>query len=568
MKKESEKRKISKLAVKILLPLALVLIAFVIIINITLSGVSRTGTSMDVLTGTDLPGLITAQELRYQMLATSEFFTDVSAVKAIDEIDGGEEIKATVKEQLEIIKGLDAENAVFYSQIEAEYDVLYDLCYRMAVAYITVGDEAGNEMMEQVDPVTEKLSEEMDEIADRMQAKMEAAVIETAKSNAAVKSILSISAAFILALIIATAVIVFKVVIAPVKVVTAALTKLADQDLTISELPVKSDDEMGKLSQNFNMLLASTREVMGEINKSAADVDNVSGSVKTNVDAIQTNMSAIAEAVSNIAQGANDQAVEIEKTGDEIESLKEIIETNETAAGNLSVACDKISEASKEGTKIINELFEVTKQSEVAFEDIFASIGYIKESSEKIKQASGLIESISSQTNLLSLNASIEAARAGDAGRGFAVVADEIRSLSDETKDCVLEINEMIENLQTNVELASVKSDSIKVTVEKQVKSVGDTKDKYADIIESVEAINTEIIELGTVSSALTESVQNVTEIMHSVAAAAEESTASTEETNASVEEVLAMVEEIVDGCAEIKDVSVTLNDNVSKYTL
>lgn len=568
METSNKKKSFSKLAIKILLPLAALLITFLIVINITLSGVSKTESNMAMLANENLPGLTIAQELRYQVLHTSEFFTDVSAVKALDEINDGEEIKEAVKEQFTLLRQVDPSNISFYSGVESDYDAFYELCYKMALAYITVGTDAGNEVMDQVDPYTDKLSDEMDSIAEKMKETMNQSVQVTAASNSTVKSVLTVSAAFIILLIVVTVFIVFKVVIAPVKVVTEALTKLAAQDLTIEKLKVKSNDEMGKLAENFNMLLESTREVIGDINDSAVSVDETATSVKTNSDSIQTNMSAIAEAVSNIAQGANDQAMEIEKTGEEIDSLKAIIETNETVAGNLSAACEKISEASQEGTKIINDLYNVTKQSEIAFEDIFASIGYIKESSEKIKQASGLIESISSQTNLLSLNASIEAARAGDAGRGFAVVADEIRSLSDETKNCVLEINAMIENLQSKVDLASEKSENIKITVDKQVKSVEETKNKYADITGGVDSINSEIAELGSVSTSLTASVQNVTEIMHSVAAAAEESTASTEETNASVEEVLAMVEEIAEECSEIKKITVVLNENVAKYTL
>ncbi len=568
MNTDKKNRKVSKLALKILLPLALVFVAFIIIINITLSGVAKTGENMTALAGQNLPALTIAQELRYEVLRTSEFFTDISAVKVLEEIDDGEEIKARVEELFAEIKTLDPQNAGYYDSVMADYEDFYAMCHNMAYTYIVAGTTAGNKQMEEVDPYTEKLSEEMDGIADNMKGIMNTAVATTAASNAVVKTVLTFSAAIILILIITVAVIVFKVVIAPVKVITEALTKLADQDLTIEELPVKSDDEMGKLTENFNTLLASTREVIGNISKSASNVDEVSALVKSNSDSIQVNMSAIAEAVSNIAQGANDQTVEIERTGDEIESLKAIIDTNEQAAGNLSIACEQIASASREGSSIINELYEITEQSRISFEEIFASIEYIKDSSEKIKQASSLIENISTQTNLLSLNASIEAARAGEAGRGFAVVADEIRSLSDETKNCVSEIDAMIENLRTNVELANDKSKSIKSTVERQVKSVGDTKEKYTAIEDSVENINKEIIELGTVSNALTESVQNVTEIMHAVAAAAEENSASTEETNASVEEILAMVEEIAEECSEIKQVSGELNEQVAKYSI
>lgn len=560
--------KSAKLGVKILLPLVGILVAFIAMVNLTISNVESAGKNMNHLQTVDLEALNIAQELRYEVLHTSEYFTNISAAKDISGIDGAEAIKKTVGEYLGMLKEIYPENAEHYDKVQKNYNQYFEICRQMALAYINKGTDAGNTMMEKVEPYTQSLLVSIDEIAGQMQESMDDSAKVTDKAIGHVKSIVIWAAFFVLVFILLTVFIVFRVVLKPLKVVTGAITTLADQNLTMNELPVKTEDEMGQLTLSFNKLLASTKTIMHSIHESSGNVDSMSGKVRTESGEIQSSMSAIADAVSNIAQGANDQVAEIEKTNVEIDNLKKIIDTNEGAAANLRQASERISVASEEGTQIVNELYEITMESEQAFEEIFNSIKPIKDSSEKIREASNLIESISAQTNLLSLNASIEAARAGEHGRGFAVVADEIRSLSDETKNCVQKINDMIDDLQSSVEAASEKSNDIRKTVEKQVKSVSMTRDKYGDIAGSVVDIDSEIKELGNVSGTLTESVQNVTSIMHSVSAAAEESSASTAQTSEALENIVSMVQRIAEESNGIKEVSIVLKDEVAKYKL
>ncbi len=509
-----------------------------------------------------------AENIRYEVLHTSEIFTDMSAVKDLEGVEEAAEIKENVHQYVGKLIATLPEEASEWQGILAEYDMFYETCDRMKDAYINGGQDAGNAVMEEVDPITESLSSMVDEYAEQVVADMESYIIEIEKEANNIIIIFISTSVIVLLLVVATTILILTQVIRPISRVTESINQLADRNLDIDELKIKSKDEIGDLASSNNLLLESMRSIVTDLENSSVTMSSLTEGMESNTGTVTTSMSGIASAVGEIAQNAGNQAGDVDRTMNEIVKLQNIVDQNEAASENLSASSMKIAKESKEGSQVLEELYKVTKESEIAFAEIFDSVDKITESTNQIKDASGMIESIASQTNLLSLNASIEAARAGEAGKGFAVVADEIRTLSEGSRSSVEEINRMLAELQENVERARKQSENVKNAVSKQVEGVEATKVKYDNIALSVDEINEEISRLGDVSKSLADSCSVVNDAMGNLAAAAQENAASTEETNASVEEVLAMIHEIESGSNDIKNISHTLREQVEQYKL
>ena len=568
MQYDFQSGKVKSVALKIVLPLLGILFLYAISWSISLNVSLRTSNGVDDMGKINLKSMELTSDITEGILSTQNSILEACTANDKKWLTDAGDHSTKVHEYLETIIKLNPKDKKYWEDVRNAYDVMYANGKIMAQAYLNKGKTEGNKhigkFQSAVSEVSQKIKSQQTKIID--EAKVTQKGID---GNVGLSIILNIIFGIsILGIGVLIILIIRKFIQKPIRKVTNAISTLASKNLTVDKLEVHSKDEIGMLAMACNELTDSMREMMTTLHATADEMEQSSTTMNGRTEEINLNVKDITDAITSIANTAGEQAADIERTSEEIGVLEEIATRSEEASKVLADASADIAVVSQEGEDVVNNLFHITQESEQAFSLIFGSIDEINESTNKIGMASGLIQEIASQTNLLSLNASIEAARAGEMGKGFAVVANEIRNLAEESAKSVNDINNMLRELRNNVDTATLQSETVKNSVIMQVKGVEETKEKYAVIKEDIDRINDEIEIVGAISKTMMESCVKVADIITNLSASAEENAAATEETNAAAQEVLAMIQEIAQETGLIKELSENLEQRVNAYQI
>lgn len=350
--------------------------------------------------------------------------------------------------------------------------------------------------------------------------------------------------------------------------VADSIVKIANKDLT-GEVPnIEGKDEIAQLSQAAIILKEQFTGVMNTLNESSNTLLDSSAKLTNSAEECVGNMASIDNAAGELARTASQQAEDTTRIASEMNDIDAITKESIDNTSSLADACDNMEKITNDSMKTVNELTDITNQSMAAFNNIFESIQGIDEKTQTIGAASDMISNIAMQTNLLSLNASIEAARAGDAGRGFAVVADEIRKLAEQSAESVETINAMIEGLSSSANEAKAQSDLVKDYVKKQEHSVEETKKGFDEIVNNLSTVNNGVDVLKDVNNTLGKKVNLIVEVVENLSAAAEETAATAQELSATTATVTHEITELNEIGKLVSESATDLDTIVSEYQL
>ncbi|MDO4754089.1 MAG: methyl-accepting chemotaxis protein [Bacillota bacterium] len=349
--------------------------------------------------------------------------------------------------------------------------------------------------------------------------------------------------------------------------VTSSFDTAAQGDLTV-RVGRHRRDEFGKLTEGLDQMLDNVSSLLESVVKSADSVMNTSTNLAVNAGEVSTAVEDITKSVTELSQGAVSQAedaqnglIEMEKVSNQLDYITE----NSEKIHAIFTYTKKLSET---GFKTIDTLTEKSEDAKNATNEVSRVVDDMYNSSLQISNISDALASITAQTNLLSLNAGIEAARAGDAGRGFSVVANEIRKLAEESKVSTEEIKVIIEGIQNK---ASQVAESIKVTgdvVKAQDVAVANTKEIFDKILTSITEMSEKVADISVAIRQTGENKNKLLKIIHNVSSVSQESAAATQELTASTEEINANVEEFAGYAEELKQLSDDLHSEIHKFQI